>query len=106
MDYEKGTPSWDIGQILTRHGDGFTKNQLGETNACARVKALRLSNTLTTPPERRQTPAQRLINTLEVACTCGAGDSDAERTSIIVAERAAKKRESANEHAAANGPAS
>ena len=67
--YEKGHAAWDIGLILTRHS-------ITRGSVCARVIELRRS-VLT-----QLRPAERLQSALRVPCTCGAGDSEAERTSI------------------------
>jgi hypothetical protein len=83
VDYEKGTPAWDIGMILTRHADGLHKGQNGKVMSCARVISLR--RTAHSP----MTSSERLAGALAHVCDCGAGDSDAERSSIIRAERIA-----------------
>lgn len=67
-DYEKGSPAWDIGIILTRH-----KSRLhGDATDCARV--MRLRYTIGRPSR------ERLDSALSVGCTCGKGDSTAEQT--------------------------
>lgn len=71
VDYEKGSPSWDIGIILTRHEDG-----------CARRKELERSNAQTFKPD----PHRRLQLALDTDCDCGRGDSEAERTSYRAAK--------------------
>ena len=68
VDYEKGTPSWDVGMILTRHFSPL------DARACARVQSLR--STVGMLPE------DRLAQALATECSCGHGDSDAERTSL------------------------
>ena len=78
MDYEKGSPAWDIGQILTRHASGHFSGEA----VCIRVKILREN-------ARQGTPTARLRAALAVACNCGAGESDSERSSIIAAEKKA-----------------
>ena len=72
--YETGTPAWDVGIILTRHGDGHNKTQHRDFTVCMRVVALRRTT--------GQNAASRLEQALAVPCTCGAGDSPAERTSL------------------------
>lgn len=69
--YESGTPQWDITMILTRHKT-LPLNQ----EPCARVAALRLN-------AGKAIAAERLEFALKVACTCGAGDSPGEHTSIL-----------------------
>lgn len=69
-DYEKGSPAWDIGMILTRHKmagiDGFD---------CARSRSLR---------ETTGMPSHiRLSKALATPCDCGAGDNNIERTSNV-----------------------
>lgn len=79
VDYESGSPSWDLGMILTRHGTGFARNEDGTTGLCARVTELRR----TAGPSNASglTAEARLKLALAVECSCGAGDSDAETTS-------------------------
>ena len=71
VDYEKGTPAWDMGSILTRH----TAHVLDES-ACSKVKYLRETASV------RMNPSDRLKTALETPCTCGAGDDMSERTSL------------------------
>lgn len=61
VDYEKGTPSWDIGIIITRHDVD-----------CAKRVILR-SNTVRPAGERAD-------EANHMACTCGRGESPAETT--------------------------
>lgn len=75
VDYEKGTASWDISTILTLHDSTVYPHDA----ACARVQNLRQTTHL-----HRD---RRLHHALATPCSCGAGDSDAERTSIIKKER-------------------
>lgn len=70
-DYEKGSASWDIGQIMTRHGA-----HKPEATVCARVACLRRTAYTYTPAP------DRLRQALDTPCTCGAGDSVSERTSL------------------------
>lgn len=74
-DFEKGSAAWDIGIILTRHatGNGATQGQ----NSCSRVLSLRITARNGTPAERR------LSEALATPCSCDAGDSDSEKTSIL-----------------------
>lgn len=67
--YEKGSPAWDIGQMLTRH-------RTLPTAVCARVVELRRS------AHAGETPAARLDRALKTVCDCGAGNSDSEATSL------------------------
>lgn len=64
--YEKGNAAWDIGMVMTRHAPG-----------CQRVVNLRL-----TAVSHRHDGVERLTRALATQCTCAAGDSDAERTSL------------------------
>lgn len=73
-DYEVGTASWDISQILTRHENVVPP-------ICARSQSLRNTAMTGTPHD------QRLEHALMTPCTCGMGDDDGERTSVIKAER-------------------
>lgn len=73
--YEKGSAAWDIGVILTRHGDGRVRTQNGDYLACARLADIR--RTAGHPDAQH-----RLRLALAVPCTCGAGDSVAEMTSL------------------------
>lgn len=77
--YEKGTPAWDIGQILTRHHQDH-----GGNSPCARVTVLRRSANPARDASglQRMTAAERLDQALRTECTCGADDSPAETTSI------------------------
>lgn len=72
-DYEKGSPAWDIGHILTVHEAGLAGRPL-----CARVAELRRTAFM------RIESGLRLRQALDVACTCGNGDSPGERTSLRV----------------------
>lgn len=83
VDFESGTPAWDLGIMLTRHGTGYSRNQNGTTHVCARVAELHRTATTATARETGQVFAAetRLELALAVECTCGAGDSDAETTS-------------------------
>lgn len=83
VDYEKGTPSWDISAILTRH----QTLPLDDT-ACARVVELRSTALSGMPAQHR---LERALNT---ECSCGVGDSDAERTSLRQGGRNAYRSES------------
>jgi len=65
VDYEKGTASWDIGQIMTRHHED-----------CVRRHSLRST------AQRSYSSAERLDMALNSKCTCEAGDSDTETTSL------------------------
>lgn len=71
MDYEKGTASWDLGLILTRHETGS-----GGGPSCARVIEVRRSARM------NLTAPHRLNLALAVACTCTMGDSPSEQTSL------------------------
>lgn len=73
VDYEKGSPAWDIGTILTRHRTTGT--------ACARVSELR------SHAFQGIQPRERLRRALNTDCTCGAGDSSAEITSLAKEQR-------------------
>jgi len=64
-DYEKGTASWDISSILTRH----------------HVDCLR-SYSLRSTAQRGYKSTERLDMALNSKCTCQAGDSEAETTSL------------------------
>lgn len=76
VDFEKGSPGWDTGIILTRH------TTIGVV--CARVADLRS----TTPiMGSTLTPHERLVQALSIECTCGAGDSESEQTSIEPTKR-------------------
>jgi hypothetical protein len=66
VDYEKGSPSWDIGQIVTRHASD------PRVGICAKVLSLQAT--------RGDSPTARLIAAHKVACNCGAGDSMSEHT--------------------------
>lgn len=67
--YEKGSAAWDIGQVLTRH-------KIGHGMACARVIELRRS-------ALKGIPAKvRLNKALALPCTCGAGNSMSEQSSL------------------------
>lgn len=69
-DYEKGSPAWDIGMILTRHRSIVH----GDNSTCVRVVDLQISVGL---------PAHiRLEKALATPCDCGAGDSETERSSL------------------------
>lgn len=68
--YEKGTPAWDVGIILTRHSTSLIRPP-----ACARARALELS---AGDPDTHR----RLREALLIGCTCGKGDSSAESTSL------------------------
>jgi len=65
VDYEKGTPGWDIGIILTRHTTLAVP-------ICAKVAVLRQT--------AGRPAAERLAASRAVACSCGAGNSEAENT--------------------------
>jgi hypothetical protein len=68
VEYEKGSPAWDIGQILTIHASVAH----GDSGNCARVTSLLAS---------KHWPAEeRLRHALTTPCTCGKGDSSAEHT--------------------------
>jgi hypothetical protein len=68
VDYEKGTPSWDISQILTRHANHAS----GADRSCEKVASL---------IRTRGRPAhERLQAAHEAPCDCGAGDSISEHT--------------------------
>jgi hypothetical protein len=73
--YEKGSAAWDVSIILTRHGDGRVRTQNGDYLACARLSEVRRTATWLDSQER-------LRLALAVPCTCGAGDSIAESTSL------------------------
>lgn len=75
-DYEKGSAAWDIGMILTRHGNGTIKTAHHDFAVCARVLDLRGT------AARRMSGPERLAHALAVTCSCGAGDSRLEQTSI------------------------
>jgi hypothetical protein len=62
--YEKGTPAWDIGQLLTRHAVGLPEHK---GRVCAIVASLRDSV--------GQPAKERLARAEQVACTCGKDDS-------------------------------
>jgi hypothetical protein len=92
VDYEKGTAAWDIGMVLTRHAAGHRDGEL----VCARVDSLRKTALNGVPADRR------LQMALNIKCDCGAGDSGAERSSIIKKEKPANVgRADANAHGAA-----
>ena len=57
--YEKGSPSWDIGMILTRHAAGLPEHR---GHVCAIVADLRATV--------GQPAAQRLARAVEVTCDC------------------------------------
>jgi hypothetical protein len=65
VDYEKGTPAWDIGQIMTRHPE-----------TCARRFELKRTGGTGMPSEHR------LERALSIDCTCGRGDSTTEQSSL------------------------
>ncbi len=65
---EKGHASYDISMVLTRHATFGT--------VCARVLDLRRT------AGKGRPGVARLESALKTACTCGAGDSDSERTSV------------------------
>lgn len=65
VDYEKGSPAWDIGIMMTRHPEG-----------CARRSDLHRTQRL------RQSGKDRLESAMHVVCSCGAGNSTAETTSL------------------------
>lgn len=67
-DYEKGSPAWDIGMILTRHTDSCSRNVNLRYTAANRSKF--------------PTGQARLESALATPCDCGAGDNKSERTSI------------------------
>lgn len=69
-DYEKGVPAWDIGVILTRH----SSIAHGSKTNCDRVRSLLNS--------KQRNARERLAMALATACTCGAGDSSAESTTL------------------------
>ena len=75
--YEKGSAEWDIGIVLTRHGDGRTRTQSGDYLPCARRSEL--VNSASLPGVTAQ---ERLHRALAMKCTCGAGDSSAEQSSL------------------------
>lgn len=75
-DYERGTASWDIGMVLTRHGNGTIKTENGDFSTCARVLDLRRTAHI------QMSGVKRLESALNTACTCGAGDSESEETSL------------------------
>lgn len=87
VDYEKGSASWDLGMILTRHGAGITKNQNGTLGVCARVANLRVTADQNMRGIKVHSADQRLAMALLVKCTCGAGDSDTEKSSILKEEK-------------------
>lgn len=66
VDYEKGSPAWDIGIILTRHESGTFG-----AFACAKVVEIRGGGARD----------ERLKRAWATECTCGMGDSPAEHTS-------------------------
>ena len=82
VDYQTGTATWDVGMILTRHGNGFTRNPDGTVAACARVIELRRSAQANLAGEAHTPVEERLALALARPCTCGAGDADCERTSV------------------------
>lgn len=75
--YEKGTAAWDIGVCLTRHGDGMVRTQAGDTRMCARYAELQRT-------AGQPNAEERLRLALLVECSCGAGDSVAETTSLRI----------------------
>ena len=81
MDYEKGTAAWDISMVLTRHADGHTKSHRGDRAVCSRVLSLKQT------AHTGFTPGQRLRAALDMPCTCGAGDSKSEETSLVLIEK-------------------
>ncbi len=81
-DYEKGSPSWDIGQILTRHGDGILRNPNGEVHTCARVLEIRRTARENLGHPGLFSSASRLQLALAVKCDCGMGESDVEISSL------------------------
>lgn len=89
--YEKGSAAWDISMILTRHADGYTKSRHGDYAACSRVLELRRT-------AQDRDAQERLRLALSVVCSCGAGDSSAERSSI---RQDRLPREDQNEQASA-----
>ena len=70
--YEKGSASWDISMILTRHDTSLVP---GDRPACARSKEL--EDTAGEPNAEG-----RLVAALLTECTCGKGNSPAESTSL------------------------
>ncbi len=75
-DYERGTPAWDLGMCLTRHSDGMTKGEDGTLIPCARVENIRST------VGHGLAASQRLDSALATECTCGAGDSPSESSSL------------------------
>jgi hypothetical protein len=71
VDFEKGTPAWDISMILTRHAS----IRAGAPESCAMVDSL-LQTVRTHPPH------ERLRLALAENCTCGRGRSGSETTSL------------------------
>jgi len=69
VDYEKGSPAWDVGIIVTRHHVD-----------CARLADLRRTAAIKSAGGY-VTAEERLSSALTTPCSCGAGDSDAEATS-------------------------
>ena len=61
VDYEKGTPSWEIGMLLTRHAAGLPEHKY---EICDKVQALR-QNAMA-----GKTPEQRLEEANLVECSC------------------------------------
>lgn len=71
VDFEKGSPAWDIGMILTRHNTAQAGGQ-----PCAMVEELWRTAGM------RMSGTQRLAQARMYDCNCGAGESSAETTSI------------------------
>lgn len=74
--FEKGSAAWDIGQALTRHNIGGKRARNGHDLICARVIELR--RTALTGIQA----SVRLSKALAVPCTCGAGNSLSEQSSL------------------------
>lgn len=74
---EKGHAPYDISVLLTRHSMGYARSQNGTHGvACVRVIELRRS-------ALKGIPAKvRLNKALALPCTCGAGNSMSEQSSL------------------------
>jgi hypothetical protein len=75
--YEKGSASWDLGIVPVRHSDGKKRARNGQFVKCARYAEWER-----TAEDRDAEGRLRLV--LLIECTCGAGDSVAEMTSLRI----------------------
>lgn len=69
VDYEKGTPTWGISQLLTTHSSGFSPD-----NTCPVVAELRRTG----PTQHGMTAEQRLRLALDQKCLCYQEQSNAD----------------------------